>query len=157
MPFERIHLLRTLCFSRKFFQFTFLLNSGFGSIIARYYFHMLHRVYWDYTGSWMNCRTKLSFFFFHVCHLQFTVLLVLAMRAEQFCGSMSLCPGLSRITESSELEGDFKGHLLQFPCNKQGHLWLEQVAQSPVLLDPECLQGWGIKNNTENIKNGGWK
>jgi len=30
------------------------------------------------------------------------------------------------------LEGTFKGHLVQHPCNEQGHLQLDQVAQSPV-------------------------
>ncbi|KAK4807110.1 hypothetical protein QYF61_018451 [Mycteria americana] len=29
------------------------------------------------------------------------------------------------------LEGNFKGHLVQPPCNEQGHLQLDQVAQSP--------------------------
>jgi len=30
------------------------------------------------------------------------------------------------------LEGAFKGHLVQPPCGEQGHLRLDQVAQSPV-------------------------
>jgi len=43
------------------------------------------------------------------------------------------------------LEGTFKGHLVQpHPCNEQGHLHLDQVAQSPILFDLEYLQGWGI-------------
>jgi len=29
------------------------------------------------------------------------------------------------------LEGTFKGHRVQPPCNEQGHLQLDQVAQSP--------------------------
>ena len=37
-----------------------------------------------------------------------------------------------RITESLEREWAFKGHLVQHPCNEQGHLQLNQVAQSPV-------------------------
>jgi len=42
------------------------------------------------------------------------------------------------------LEGTFNIHLVQFPCNKQGHLPLGKVAQSPIQPDLECLQGWGI-------------
>ena len=49
-----------------------------------------------------------------------------------------------RVIELSELEGTFKGHLLQPPCNERGHLQLDQVAQSPIQPDLECLQGWGI-------------
>ncbi|KAK4816838.1 hypothetical protein QYF61_023902 [Mycteria americana] len=32
----------------------------------------------------------------------------------------------------------------QAPCNEQGHLQLDQAAQSPIQPDLECLQGWGI-------------
>jgi len=39
-----------------------------------------------------------------------------------------------RIIESSELEGTFRGHLNQLPCNEQGHLQLDQAAQSLVQL-----------------------
>ena len=49
-----------------------------------------------------------------------------------------------RIIEWFELEGTFKGHLVQPPCHEQGHLPLDQVAQSPVQPDLECSQGWGI-------------
>ena len=52
-----------------------------------------------------------------------------------------------RITISFELEGTLKGHLVQLPCNEQGHLQLEQVAQSPVQPDLECLQGWASLDN----------
>lgn len=48
---------------------------------------------------------------------------------------------ISIITESFQLEGTFKGHLVQLPCTEQGHLQLDQVAQSPVYADLECLQG----------------
>ena len=43
-----------------------------------------------------------------------------------------------------KLEGTLKGHLGQLPCNEQGHLQLDQVDQSPVQLDSECLQEKGI-------------
>ena len=46
-----------------------------------------------------------------------------------------------RTIESFELEGTFKGHLVQLPCNGQGHLQLHQVAQSPIQTDLECLHG----------------
>ena len=46
--------------------------------------------------------------------------------------------------ESFEMEGTLKGHLVQFPCNEQGHLQLSQVAQNLFQPDLECLQGWGI-------------
>jgi len=42
------------------------------------------------------------------------------------------------------LEGTFRGHLAQTPCNEQGRLQLDQVAQSPVQPGLECFQGWGI-------------
>jgi len=37
-----------------------------------------------------------------------------------------------RIIECFGLEGTFKGHLIQPLCNEQGHLQLDQVAQSPI-------------------------
>ena len=39
------------------------------------------------------------------------------------------------ITESFELEGILKGHLVPLPCSEQGHLQLDQAAQSPVQSD----------------------
>jgi len=47
------------------------------------------------------------------------------------------------------LEGTFKGRLAQPPCSEQGHLALDQVAQSPVQPDLECFQGWGIYHLSE--------
>lgn len=38
----------------------------------------------------------------------------------------------------------FKDHLVQSPCNEQGHVQPDQVAQSPVHPDVEYLQAWGI-------------
>jgi len=42
------------------------------------------------------------------------------------------------------LEGHFKDHPVHPPCNKQGHLELDQVAQSPLQPDTEFFQRWGI-------------
>ena len=39
---------------------------------------------------------------------------------------------IHRITVLFELEGTLKVHLDQLPCSVQGHLQLDQVAQSPV-------------------------
>jgi len=55
---------------------------------------------------------------------------------------------LHRITESFELEGTLRGHLVQLPCNEQGHLQFHQVNQSPIQPDLECLQGWDINHPT---------
>ena len=49
-----------------------------------------------------------------------------------------------RIIEWFGLEGTFNGHLAQPPCSAQGHLQLDQIAQSPVQPDLECFLGWGI-------------
>ena len=49
-----------------------------------------------------------------------------------------------RIIESLELEGTFKDPIVQLPCNEQGHLQLDEVAQCPVQPDLECLWAWGI-------------
>ena len=43
--------------------------------------------------------------------------------------------------ESFELEETLKGQLFQLPCNEQGHLQLDQSAQSPA---PVYFQGRGI-------------
>ena len=44
-----------------------------------------------------------------------------------------------RIIEYFGLEGTFRGHLAQPSCSKQGHLQLDQVAQSPIQPGPECV------------------
>jgi len=44
------------------------------------------------------------------------------------------------IIESLELEGTFKCHLVQLPCNEQGHPQLDQVAQSLVQPNLEYLE-----------------
>ena len=42
-----------------------------------------------------------------------------------------------RIIESFELEQALEGHLVQLPCSEQGHLQLDQIAQSLVQPDLE--------------------
>ena len=37
---------------------------------------------------------------------------------------------LKIIVELFELEGTLKGHLIQLPCNEQGHLQLDQVLRA---------------------------
>jgi len=49
-----------------------------------------------------------------------------------------------RIIACSGLEAIFRGHPAQTPCREQGHLQLDQVAQSPIQPGPECFQGWGL-------------
>jgi len=50
----------------------------------------------------------------------------------------------NRILESSELEGTFKGCLVQLPCSEQGHLQLDQVAQSlKVSMNEVFCSDWG--------------
>jgi len=44
-----------------------------------------------------------------------------------------------RIIERFGLEGTFRGRLAQPPCSEQGHLQLDQVAQSPVHPGLECF------------------
>ena len=51
-----------------------------------------------------------------------------------------------RIIESLELEGTFKGHLVQHPYSEQGHAQLDQVAKGLIHLHLESLQGWGINH-----------
>ena len=46
--------------------------------------------------------------------------------------------------ESLELEGAFKGHLVQLLCNEQGHALLDQVAQGLIQPCLESPRGWGI-------------
>jgi len=57
------------------------------------------------------------------------------------CLTDTFCPCLS---EWFVLEGSHKSHPVQLPCSEQGHLQLEQVAQSPIQPDLECHQGWVI-------------
>lgn len=35
----------------------------------------------------------------------------------------------SRVMESAQLEMSFKDDLVQLPCNRQGHIQLDQIAQ----------------------------
>ena len=43
------------------------------------------------------------------------------------------------IIECFGLEGMFRAHLAQPPCSEQGHLQIDQVAESPIQLDLEFL------------------
>lgn len=45
-----------------------------------------------------------------------------------------------RLIEYLGLKGTFKGHPVQPPCNEQGPLLLDQVGQSPIQPDLECVQ-----------------
>jgi len=47
---------------------------------------------------------------------------------------------IHRITESLELERTFEGYLVQLPCNDQEHPQPDQIVQSPIQPDCECLQ-----------------
>ena len=51
-----------------------------------------------------------------------------------------------RITEQFGYERTLKITEFQLPCPGQGHLPLDQVAQSPIQPGLEHLQGWGIHN-----------
>ena len=50
------------------------------------------------------------------------------------------------IIKSFELEGTFKGHVVQLPCNEQEHLQLHQFPQSLVHPNLEHFQGWRIQH-----------
>jgi len=52
--------------------------------------------------------------------------------------------GFHRIMDCFGLEGTFRGHLVPPFCSEQGHLQLDQVAQSSIQPDHERSQGWGI-------------
>ena len=56
---------------------------------------------------------------------------------------------VSRITEVFALERTLEDVLVQLPCSEQGHLQLDQVAQSLVQSDLECLQGQGFHHLSE--------
>lgn len=49
-----------------------------------------------------------------------------------------------RITECLKLEGTFGGHLVQLPLSEKG--LLELVAEDPVQMIFEYLQGWRLYN-----------
>ena len=52
-----------------------------------------------------------------------------------------------------ELEGNFVlvEHLVQLLCNEQGYLHLNQVAQSLIHPDLECLQGCDMTTSLSNL------
>jgi len=47
------------------------------------------------------------------------------------------------IIQFLELEGTFKGHPVEHPCNEWEHAQLDQAAQGL-----GCLQGWGINHTS---------
>jgi len=51
-------------------------------------------------------------------YINSTVLFTLIL---QLITKTTLIPSIQASTESLELEGTFKGHLVQPPCNEQGH------------------------------------
>jgi len=67
--------------------------------------------------------------------------LVCGGRSEQVLGN-ALFRYRYRIIVWFGLEGTFKGHLVQPPCNEQGHLPLDQVAQSPIQPDLVRFKQW---------------
>lgn len=54
-----------------------------------------------------------------------------------------------RITQQFGVGGAVKTIQSQLPCLEQGHVLLQQVAQSPTQLCLEHRQGWGILNFSE--------
>jgi len=68
-----------------------------------------------------------------------------------WCPSFCQCMIFHRFTESHELEGSLEGHVAQLPCNEQKHLQLDQVAQSPVSPDLECLQGRASTTSLDSV------
>jgi len=77
-------------------------------------------------------------------HMSNTVKELEIFLSTQFNFAFVLVMLTHRIIEWFGLERTFKGHLAQTPCREQGHLQLEQAAQSPVQPDLESFQGWGI-------------
>ena len=51
-----------------------------------------------------------------------------------------------RITESFELEGISEGHLVLLPCNEQGYVQLDEVAQHLIQSHLESLLGRDINH-----------
>ena len=51
---------------------------------------------------------------------------------------------VDNVLELFELERTLKGHLVQLPCNEQGHLQLSQLLRAPIQTELECLPGWDI-------------
>lgn len=59
-------------------------------------------------------------------------------------------------SELFELEGTIKGHLAQLPCNDQGHLQLDQVAQSLPCLSNLCSSASESKTRDQTDGRSNW-
>lgn len=56
-----------------------------------------------------------------------------------------------RIIEEFGLKGIFKAHLVQHPCNEQGHLQPKQIAQTPVQPNLEGFKRWASASSLGNL------
>ena len=81
----------------------------------------------------------------------FLLLYMLSYRSQVVCFKIFTAhPNYStlRILESLELEGTFKGHLVQLPCNELQHPQLDHVAQGLTQPCLESLHRWGIHHQS---------
>jgi len=54
-----------------------------------------------------------------------------SQKMSQFTNMTQNSVGSSFIIESCGMEGTLKGHVVQLPCNEQGHLQLDQAFRAP--------------------------
>jgi len=76
--------------------------------------------------------------------LLLTIIRALGQRMAQISKIIKINHKNNRIIDWFGLEGTFRGHLVQSPCHGQGHLPLDQVAQSPVQSGLVHFEGRGI-------------
>ena len=67
---------------------------------------------------------------------------------EPFCLHWTVCSFTCGITAMFDLEGTLKGHLVQIPCNEQGHLQLDQAAQSLIRRGLERLLSVAVQQTS---------